>query len=228
MYVLITGWFDVNRFVAFHRAKISFVMQRAAAKHSISVALFQLIFSSTTLLGTQVSTPGRTSIHPAFFAQFTGSQTDRRRIISHNSPLLISYIQCSLENKKLGYCWHTARCCPGEWLCFIGRILRLLPTLSHTTPSVRRIPSSYPVHIWCGKTRMAGLQSREGCMMIDSIVWAQYINDSRIDRQLRRASIETPNRAQNWLWDFGKGIYTSRFRMNGTKFAMQWVMNYLS
>jgi len=38
------------------------------------------------------------------------------------------------------------------------------------------IPFSYRVHIWCGKTRMAGLHSREGRMMIDSVVWAQYIN----------------------------------------------------
>jgi len=28
----------------------------------------------------------------------------------------------------------------------------------------------------CGKTRMTGLQSGEGRMMIDSVVWAQYIN----------------------------------------------------
>jgi len=32
------------------------------------------------------------------------------------------------------------------------------------------------VDIWYGKTRMAGLQSGEGRMMIDSVVWAQYIN----------------------------------------------------
>jgi len=38
------------------------------------------------------------------------------------------------------------------------------------------IPSSYRVRIWYGKTRMAGLQSGEGRMMIDSVVWAQYIN----------------------------------------------------
>jgi len=35
---------------------------------------------------------------------------------------------------------------------------------------------NYQVHIWYGKTRMAGLQSGEGRMMIDSVVWAQYIN----------------------------------------------------
>jgi len=43
-------------------------------------------------------------------------------------------------------------------------------------PSMRGISSRYQVHIWCGKTRMAGLQSGEGRMMIDSVVWAQYIN----------------------------------------------------
>jgi len=47
--------------------------------------------------------------------------------------------------------------------------------LSHLTPSMRGIPSSYRVHIWYGKPRMAGLQSGEGRMMID-LVWAQYIN----------------------------------------------------
>jgi len=51
-------------------------------------------------------------------------------------------------------------------------------------------PSSYRVHIWYGKTRMAGLQSGEGRMMIDSVVWAQYINvtDTQIPRQPRRRS----------------------------------------
>jgi len=38
----------------------------------------------------------------------------------------------------------------------------------HLTPSVTKIPSNYQVHIWYGKTRMAGLQSGEGRMMIDS------------------------------------------------------------
>jgi len=48
--------------------------------------------------------------------------------------------------------------------------------LSDLTPSMREISSSYRVHIWYVKTRMAGLQSREGRTMIDSVVWAQYIN----------------------------------------------------
>jgi len=41
---------------------------------------------------------------------------------------------------------------------------------------MRGIPSSSRVHVWCEKTRMAGLQSDEGRMMIDSIVWAQYVS----------------------------------------------------
>jgi len=42
----------------------------------------------------------------------------------------------------------------------------------HLTP----IFDAAGVHIWYGKTRIAGLQSGEGSMMIDSVVWAQYIN----------------------------------------------------
>jgi len=64
----------------------------------------------------------------------------------------------------------------GERLRFTGLILRLLPTPSHLTPSMRVDPSSCRVHILYGKTRMAGLQSGAGCMMIDSVVLAQYIN----------------------------------------------------
>jgi len=48
--------------------------------------------------------------------------------------------------------------------------------LSHVTPSMTKILSSYRDHIRCGKTRMAGLQSGEGCKMIHSVVRAQYIN----------------------------------------------------
>jgi len=41
---------------------------------------------------------------------------------------------------------------------------------------MREISLIYRVHIWYGETRMAGLQSGEGRMMIDSVVWAQDIN----------------------------------------------------
>jgi len=60
-----------------------------------------------------------------------------------------------------------------------------IPTFTYPSPIWRRQSnSSYRVHIWYGKTRMTGLQSGEGRMMIDSVVWAQYINVT--DRQPRR------------------------------------------
>jgi len=47
---------------------------------------------------------------------------------------------------------------------------------------------------------MAGLQPVEGHMMIDSVVWAQYINvtDTRTDRQLRRHSTAAPMHCVRW------------------------------
>jgi len=40
-------------------------------------------------------------------------------------------------------------------------------SLSHLTPSMNGIPSSYRVHIWYGKTRMAGLESADEAQYID-------------------------------------------------------------
>jgi len=58
---------------------------------------------------------------------------------------------------------------------------------SHLTPPVS---SSSRVHIRYSKTRMAGLQSGEGRMMIDSVVWVQHTNvtDRQTHRQPRRHS----------------------------------------
>jgi len=58
---------------------------------------------------------------------------------------------------------------------FIVRIFRLLLTTLPFEALNGGILSSYRVHIWYGKTRMAGLQSGKGRMMIDAVVWAQYI-----------------------------------------------------
>jgi len=99
-----------------------------------------------------------------------------------------------LTDKKLTCVWHAARIpvhtvfpilhfstqifTEGQLLtAYYCRMFRLafLP-LSRPTPSTRRIPSSYRVRIWYGKTRMTGLQSGEGRMMTDSVVWTQYIN----------------------------------------------------
>jgi len=43
---------------------------------------------------------------------------------------------------------------------------------------MRGDPLSYWVHIWYEKTKMAGLQSREGRTMIDSVAWTQYIYET--------------------------------------------------
>jgi len=48
------------------------------------------------------------------------------------------------------------------------------PTFNYPSP-IGRIELSGSYLVW-KKTRMAGLQSREGRMMIDSVVWAQHIN----------------------------------------------------
>jgi len=121
---------------------------------------------------------------------------------------LFTSTRLTITNTKLSYCWQTARhYCPlandgnllarfcdhspdGSSRQHIGRIFRVLPTPSHMTPSMTGIPSSYGVHIWCGKTRMAGRQSGEGRMMIDSVVWAQYINvtDRQTDRHVAIAN----------------------------------------
>jgi len=37
-------------------------------------------------------------------------------------------------------------------------------------------PIELRVHIWYGKNRTVSLQSGEGRIMIDSVVWAQYID----------------------------------------------------
>jgi len=56
-------------------------------------------------------------------------------------------------------CWMTA---------ILAEFCEFYLPIPHLTPSLRGIPSSYQVHIWSGKTRMAGLQSGEGRIMIDS------------------------------------------------------------
>jgi len=55
-------------------------------------------------------------------------------------------------------------------------VFRLLPIPFPFDALNEGTPSSYRAHSWCGKTRMAGLQSGVGRMMIDSVVWTQYIN----------------------------------------------------
>jgi len=61
--------------------------------------------------------------------------------------------------------------------CYLADQLQLLMYSQEEEEEAQHLtPSSHRVHIWYGKTRMAGLQSAEGRMMIDSVAWAQYIN----------------------------------------------------
>jgi len=52
------------------------------------------------------------------------------------------------------------------------------------------VVTCYRTHIWHGKTRMAGLQSGEGRTMINSVIWAQYINvtDTHTDSHVTTAT----------------------------------------
>jgi len=82
---------------------------------------------------------------------------------------------CPLVND----CDLLAGCCDSQSFTrgqLFGLIFRLLPTPQPIWRPQWRISSSYLVHSWYGKTRMAGLQSCKRCTMIDSVVWVQYIN----------------------------------------------------
>jgi len=61
----------------------------------------------------------------------------------------------------------------------------------HLFSAVRVIPSSCWFHVWYWEIRTTGLQSSEGRMMIDSVVWAQYINvtDRQTDSHVAVANV---------------------------------------
>jgi len=100
----------------------------------------------------------------------------------------------------------------------IALIFRLLPT-----PFPVNVVNDgdhlelYRVHIGWGKTRMAGLQSGEDRMMIDSVVWAQYVTDTQPHRQPRRQSkcranalrraAKTHRFPQTYTWLFREGTF---------------------
>jgi len=78
------------------------------------------------------------------------------------------------------------------------------------------IPLSYWVHIWYGKTKMAGLQCDEGRMMINSVVWAQYINVTDTHTQRRCHSNSRSNALHsggiNWAQTMLCIIHVRRLR----------------
>jgi len=120
-----------------------------------------------------------------------------------------------LQHKKLSSRWQTARrsctpCCAVR-SCPLVNDCDLLAwffdfyfPVFHSTPPIKEIPSSYRIHIWYKKTRMAGLQSGEGRMMIDSIVLAQYVNVT--DTQPHRR----PHSRFGSSWQHNIGVYKRR------------------
>jgi len=93
------------------------------------------------------------------------------------------------HNMKLSYRWQTARLCtpPRAVLWWMTAInwpdFPTFPLLLDVLNKGNPLELS---GIGYGKTRMAGLQSGEGRMMIDSVVWPQYVNVT--DTQPRRHS----------------------------------------
>jgi len=69
---------------------------------------------------------------------------------------------------------------------------------------------------------MAGLQTGEGCMTIDSVVWAQYTNVT--DRQPRRHSNSCPNAphqaAQSKHKDFA--LANGNTKLRNVSFVVFW------
>jgi len=97
-------------------------------------------------------------------------------------------------NKKLSCGWHAARTLvrvvfptlrpAGRYLLVVFSDI-FLPFF-HLTPSMRKVSSSYRVHIWYGKTRMAGLQSGEARTLHGDrlrVVWTHNTSAWQTDRQ---------------------------------------------
>jgi len=95
-------------------------------------------------------------------------QTTSTHVQIKQEAQLALTIHHTLVHADIPYC--AVKSCPlvNDYDLLAGFSDFYLP-LSYLTPSLRRIPSSYRVHILYGKTRMAGLQSGEGHMMIDSV-----------------------------------------------------------
>jgi len=83
---------------------------------------------------------------------------------------------------------------------------------------------------------MAGLQSDEGRMMIDSVVWAQYVNvtDRQTDRQPRRHSKSSGNtgiplrfrQAEVAIWSYVNPMTLLHAGLPGVSIALTQIYEY--
>jgi len=132
----------------------------------------------------------------ASFSRFAGRRcmadrlTDRHTALRYHrspySPRLIKFFvtrSSAIAGKSPDA--YARRCCYTVMSCRLRNDCDLLYgfsdfslLFSYLTPLMRRILSSYHVHLLYCKTRMAKLQFNDGRMMIDSVAWAQYINVS--------------------------------------------------
>jgi len=111
--------------------------------------------------------------HHSFSWCFTNLKEQEVRQSLTNRPTLVhASVEISLTQNAMKYsfpCW-AVKSCPLVNDCdLLAGFSDFYLPFSHLTPSIRGIPSSYRVHIWCGKTRMAEQQCDEGRIMIDSV-----------------------------------------------------------
>jgi len=138
---------------------------------------------------------------PLTHSPFSWTNTQLTFSVRQEYTFLLQHLHLSVnkinDNRnftiKFSCCWQTAR-----RLCKLSRAVIWWMTAiycwdfpTYTYPLSfdalkKGIPSSYWIYIWYGNTRMAGLKSGKGRMMIDSVVWAQYINVTDTHRQPRR------------------------------------------
>jgi len=131
------------------------------------------------------------------------------RYIPHLAKITDYYItmrQCKLKQQELSSGWRAARTNVFARGC--NTTVRITYP-QHLTPSMSGIASSYRVHIWYGKTRIAGLQSGGSWTMIDSAVWAQYINvtdgqtaTSHSDRAAKTKELDRTNHHKHRVVSF--------------------------
>jgi len=103
------------------------------------------------------------------------------RLLHFGAAKLEQEAQLSLTNRLMLVLADVPCCavnsCPLVNYCHLLAVFsKFYPPLSHLAPSMRRIPSSYQVNIWYGRTGTTELQSGEGRKMFASVVWAQHIN----------------------------------------------------
>jgi len=110
---------------------------------------------------------------------------EAQRSLTNRSTLVHADVKISLTQNAMKHSFPccAVKSCPLVNDCdLLAKFSDFYLPLSHLTPSMS---SSCRVHIWYDKTRMAHKYG-EGRIMIDSIVWAQYVNATDTQTQTHR------------------------------------------